>query len=158
MVALVIMLHLKRFFWAKLVSKLNILQIQWKLTKDYIVISWLQFWYLSFFKDFAIHFLDVNLVPKTGILQIKHRGTLLYAAYDFDIHFSIFFFYSFFRKILPQNLVLSKSTEILYRGILLHADYDFFRQILLEVLMFSELIEICQRTYCYMLIILIYNP
>ena len=86
------------------------------------------------------------------LIEIKHRGILPYAAYDFDIHFP-FFFYYFLKQILPQNWVLPTSTCTL-----LHTNYDFFRQILPQVLKFSKLIGIYQRTYCYMLIKFIYNP
>ena len=92
-------------FWANLVSKPEVLQINWNLVQAYIAICSLRFWYLFFQIFYQSYFFgqvwSQNL-KFSKLTKIWYRRTLLYAYYDFNIYFF---------KFWSHNLKFYKVTE-----------------------------------------------
>ena len=116
------------FFWANLVPKSELLQINWNLVQVYIATNLLRFQSL-FFQTFC-H--SCSLGKFGPIIWISsnwlkfRRGVHYYMLITVLMFiFSKLFSFVFFGEIWYQNLKFFKLTEIWYRGRLLYAYFDF---------------------------------
>ena len=113
--AFVQILNPKVFFWANLVTKTEVLHIDWNLVQIYIALSLFRI-QCQFFKFFLHSYFLGRIWSQnlkfSKLTEIWYQGTLLYVYNDFNICFcKIFVIHSFLGKfgsnLVPNSLIVN---------------------------------------------------